>query len=83
MSKLMDKKQALAAMALGMRIRHINWDNPYHSGCAYCYLKEGNIWSKDKNHSSGNNFESEWLTVENFKTNGALETGWYIYGQDT
>ena len=81
MSKLMDKKQALAAMALGLRLRNLNWDDPEHRGAACCYLKEGALWichQRDE-YNKGNANDTQWREPEEFLSNGCLETGWYIY----
>lgn len=75
MSKLMSKKEALAAMSVGMCVRHLTWDTPYHNGCSYCYIKEGEIW----NANTMGIEDAKWLSFEEFKNNGHLETGWYIY----
>lgn len=71
--KLMSKSQALAIMALGMKVRHIMWDSNYHYGCVYAYLNRGDIWCEN---TEGVN--SLWITIDIFKTE-ARESGWYIY----
>lgn len=71
--KLMSKSQALASMALGMRVRHILWDNPYHYGCVYAYLNEGSIWCQNTEDDN-----THWIEIEKFKEE-ARESGWYIY----
>lgn len=80
--KLMSKQEALAAMHLGLKVRNINWDHPEHFGCAYSYIKEGEIWSANKDkfdYAEDVLRQSEWQSIESFKDIEHLPTGWYIY----
>lgn len=74
--KLLNKYQALALMMLGMKLRNILWDNPYHHGCAYVYVKEGTVWCSN---TEAEIEDSTWLTLNDFKDNDRLKEGWYIY----